>query len=208
MSKPLNLTGQVFYKLTVIDKAGKDKRGNIRWNCICSCGKKTIVLANNLRCGNSKSCGCFIKEISTTHGMTKTPEHRSWKSMKGRCLNKKNPSYDWYGAKGITICNSWLMFENFFSDMGHRPENTSLDRIDSYGNYEPNNCRWTTKTQQARNRIPQKKSISGLNGVSKHKNSWYSRITVNKKQIYLYGGKDFEKACRLRLEAEARYWQS
>ena len=205
MGKPRDLTGQRFSRLIVIDQAEKGNNGQLRWNCICSCGAKTIVMGGLLKIENTRSCGCLAIDINTTHGMTKTPEYSSWKSMKGRCLNKTDPTYYRYGAEGITICGRWLRFENFYSDMGPRPSNTSLDRIDTHGNYEPNNCRWATATEQSQNRRTQRKSVSGVTGVFPHRNSWKSQITVNKKQINLYQGKDFEKACRLRREAEIQY---
>lgn len=86
------------------------------------------------------------------HGMKNTPTWISWRAMKARCLNKKDPFYHAYGGRGIKICERWLTFTNFFSDMGLRPKNTSLDRIDCDGNYEPGNCRWADKYVQAKNK--------------------------------------------------------
>jgi hypothetical protein len=85
--------------------------------------------------------------------MTDSPTWLSWKSMIGRCANPKNPDYPEYGGRGITVCERWLKFENFFADMGVRPEGMSLDRYPNVnGNYEPNNCRWATAQLQASNR--------------------------------------------------------
>ncbi len=83
----------------------------------------------------------------------KSPEYRCWTAMKTRCLNVRNPAYPSYGGRGISICPQWVQsFEQFFADMGPRPAGTSLDRWpDMNGNYEPNNCRWATATEQARN---------------------------------------------------------
>ena len=84
-----------------------------------------------------------------THGYYGTTTYKSWDSMKARCRNKNNPKY---GGRGITFCKRWEKFENFLEDMGERPEGTSLDRIDTDGNYEPGNCRWATIEEQNRNR--------------------------------------------------------
>ena len=86
------------------------------------------------------------------HGYDGTPTYKSWQSMKDRCLNPNATSYPIYGAKGIMICERWMVFENFLADMGERPEGTSLDRKDSNGHYEPGNCRWATAIEQSRNR--------------------------------------------------------
>lgn len=88
-----------------------------------------------------------------THGMSDTVTYRAWANMKRRCLSPKHPHYARYGGRGITICERWLTFVNFFEDMGERPsDDLSLDRIDNDGNYEPGNCRWATWDQQANNR--------------------------------------------------------
>lgn len=95
-----------------------------------------------------------VKIANFSHGMYKSPEYRAWIAMKSRCLNKKNSQYYLYGGRGIKICEQWLCkFENFYKDMGNRPTSShSLDRIDGDGNYEPNNCRWGTRSEQNRNK--------------------------------------------------------
>jgi len=99
--------------------------------------------------------------IGKKHGATangkRTPEYRTWISMRHRCINKAHKDYHHYGGRGITVCDRWVdSFENFLADMGERPDGYSLDRIDNSKGYSPDNCRWATKIQQANNRRPKK----------------------------------------------------
>jgi len=133
--------------------------------CLCDCGNEVEVRLDKLKRGSTKSCGCFNFELiskphgprNAKHGHTiggkPTPEFYSWWSMKMRCTNKNAKHYQYYGGRGITVCNEWFnSFENFFKDMGNRPDGMTLDRINNDGNYEPSNCRWSTPSQQLKNR--------------------------------------------------------
>jgi hypothetical protein len=92
-----------------------------------------------------------FKQPREQHGMSYTPEYRTWTSMNQRCYDKNFRDYQRYGGKGVTVCERWHSFTAFYEDMGPRPEGTSLDRINPYGNYEPNNCRWATHSEQQHN---------------------------------------------------------
>lgn len=126
--------------------------------CRCDCGAETIVRLDYLRSGHTTSCGCrrAHSAVSThkTHGSTGTRLHGIWAGMKARCANPRVKSYRYYGAKGVAICAEWQEFEPFRDwamANGYRDDLT-IDRIDPFGNYEPGNCRWITKSEQRYNR--------------------------------------------------------
>lgn len=152
-----NLSGQRFGRLSVIE-ATKNKRGRSAWLCLCDCGNSSIVKCNDLISGNTRSCGCYGLEVkstaNTTHGMTDSPEHQSWRAMKDRCQHTTHKSYKDYGGKGIVVCREWEeSFDAFYKHIGPRPSPLhTLDRKDSRGNYEPGNVRWATRREQVMNR--------------------------------------------------------
>lgn len=159
MSKLIDLVGKRFGKFTVMKRIENDVNGNRRWKCKCDCGKIKNVLGSNLKYNKSRSCGCSHEgnKNSLIHGNTKmgkrSKTYYSWEGMKKRCYNKKSNNYKNYGGRNpsITVCKRWLKFENFLEDMGERPKNKTLDRIDNNGNYCKSNCRWATRKQQCRN---------------------------------------------------------
>ena len=153
-----DLTGQKFGRLLVISDSGHRNNRAVLWLCQCDCGNTCYIRSDSLITGNTQSCGCLHRErfTSRTHGhcanYKNSSTYSSWLHMKQRCLNKNHKHWDYYGGRGIKICDRWInSFESFLKDMGEA-NGLTLDRIDSDGDYKSSNCRWTTRKEQANNR--------------------------------------------------------
>lgn len=211
---PEKLNGQKFGRLTVVgfkqwDRLTDDQRVSV-WDCMCDCGTSHTTRRNNLQ--DYSSCGCWFREkisaSSTKHGMHGTPAHKSWTKMKERCYLNSYKEKDYYQDRGIEVCDRWLeSFENFFEDMGERPEGTTLDRIDSNLGYFKENCRWADLTIQAYNRRMNTNNTSGRTGVFQLRNgNWQAIISHYKERIILAYDVSFEDACKAREQGELNYY--
>lgn len=157
--------GKRYGRLVAQIPVGSGWGRNIKWECLCDCGKTCEIVGVSLSNGTTKSCGCLSLDLTAaqgrrnaTHGHTKgygtTPVYSSWNNMFARCYNPKNKDYYLYGGRGIRVCDRWNRFENFLEDMGPTWEKgLTIDRYpNNDGNYEPGNCRWATRLQQVQNR--------------------------------------------------------
>ena len=161
MSKKLDMTGRIIGLLTVIEECGRDAHGNALWRCRCECGNEVIVRGSDLRNEHTTSCGCYQREraaeANTTHGMSKTRLHGIWIVMLQRAGVYKGASEEAkrnYQDRGITVCDEWLVFENFRDwalSHGYK-DDLQIDRIDNDKGYCPENCRWVTPKENLNNR--------------------------------------------------------
>ena len=155
----LDLIGQRFDKLVAVQRvAPKEGDAHVRWECLCDCGKISVVRGSLLKSGNTRSCGCLRKVKTLIHGHARRNRHYlydTWASMRARCNNSNDSSFSRYGGKGVRVCSEWDSFKQFLKDVGERPEGMTLDRIDPTGNYAANNCRWATALEQRHNRRSQ-----------------------------------------------------
>lgn len=167
MGKKIDLTGEIFGKLLVLGIADT-LNGRIRWDCICECGRRSKPHGSTLRKGLVKSCGCIRKEGrgNKKHGMRKTRPYSIWADMKKRCNNPNHAYFKYYGGNGVSYDPRWEDFSCFWEDMGESyNDKLTLDRINTYGAYCKDNCRWATSVEQGFNQKLRYDNITGVAGV-------------------------------------------
>jgi hypothetical protein len=171
----LHIANQVFGRLTAVRRVGSDKQKNALWLCACECGRTAKVIATHLRNGNTKSCGCLVKDLGTKraqdgilsnlqHGHSKggkSPTYTSWQNALARCTNPNRKDFKWYGGKGVRMCKRWLSFSNFYHDMHRKPDGAVLGRKSDTGDYCPKNCRWESHSEDLRTRYAKRKRKRG-----------------------------------------------
>lgn len=177
-----DIRNQQFTRWLVIGYNGSSKHGTT-WLCRCICGTERVVRGDHLIKGQSKSCGCLsaelagqrIANITKRHGHSsrgkKSGTYRSWIAMRRRCSDPNNNRFSLYGGRGITVCDEWrTSFDAFLSDMGERPQGTTLDRVDPNTGYTKDNCRWASVDEQANNTRKSRKLT--YNGITKTYTQW------------------------------------
>lgn len=179
--------GERFGAIVVV--AEYAKKGTRFWTCRCDCGKVREIRRQQIRSGQSKSCGCKIhikrKEKVAKELKQKTPTKQRdprlyavWAGMIQRCTNPKRHNYQDYGGRGISVCARWLIYYDFAADMGYRPPGTSLDRKDVNGDYCPHNCRWASQMEQNRN--SRKNNNVTYRGETKCVSAWAETNNVDR----------------------------
>jgi hypothetical protein len=207
MPKFIDRTGQRFGQLVVLARMGVGENKKVLWRCRCDCGKETEVVAGALVTGNTTSCGCYLQAQITKHGGWKKSSYNTWRAMMRRCTNPNDKGYARYGAKGIRVCPQWHDYLQFERDMGEPTGEETLDRIDPYGDYTPENCRWASLPVQARNIRLHSKSKTGYIGVSEvYAGRWMAKVSKGKKAFYSKVFATIEEAAAARKELERLHW--
>lgn len=191
MGKFIDLTGMKFGRLTVLRIDFKTKT-TIYWICKCDCGTIKSIIGDSVRCGKTKSCGCYAiektNERCTKHGDSPfngaASEYYIWKSMKDRCRNPNNKCYHNYGGRGISVCAEWIhSYETFLKDVGRKPTpKHTLERIENNKGYYKGNVRWATRTEQMNNTRANVNVT--INGVTKNLKQWCIEKGLYQSSVY------------------------
>ena len=154
-----DISGKRYGRLNVVEYSHSDQRGKAFWKCECDCGNKAIVSGDKLRRGVTKSCGCLRSEMTSnglhkTHGLSETRLYAEWLNMRARCNRESASSYQYYGAKGVKVCDEWQRFENFlkWARRSGYDDALTIERISVNGNYSPDNCKWIPMKEQSLNK--------------------------------------------------------
>jgi len=176
----IDLTGKRFGRLIVKEVAYRLKENGSQyyWKTICDCGNEKTIRGDHLKAGLISSCRCLQKETATKHNLVNTPTWYTWRYMRSRCLNPQSTEYENYGGRGIKICKRWDSFINFFEDMGWKPEDMTIDRINNDGDYTPENCRWATKIEQCNN--TRRNVFIRFKNIELTISQWAKKLNINR----------------------------
>jgi hypothetical protein len=197
-----NLIGMRFNRYTVIaySHAKKAKYGTRHyWVSKCDCGTIKTVRADQLKNNNTRSCGCYNRDVSrelriksnTKHGMSKTPVYYIWLAMRRRCHSVTDRQYEDYGGRGIGVCDRWKnSFEAFHEDMGNPPDGYTIERLDNNSGYSPGNCIWATMKEQCLNR--RSNHLVTIDGETKTITEWSNEYGINPRTVFgrIHRGRD------------------
>lgn len=188
----IEMIGQKFGKLTVIKRSENNTNaGKPKYLCQCECGGTTTVDGRDLRRGRTQSCGCNKEKYGSK--LLEKKLYAVWSYMRTRVNNLNCKDYPNYGGRGIKICLEWendfLVFQSWALHNGYRPDsNLTLDRKDNDGNYEPDNCRWVTMLEQARNK--RNNVWLEYDGITLTATEWARKLSVNPSTIHYHIGKE------------------
>jgi len=183
----VEMAGRVFNGTTVVSRSGSTKDGKASWDCICACGANFSTSGSALRRKTFSGCAACLTQKrtaqATTHGAVGTPEYVSYQAMLQRCYYPANKRYERYGGRGIKVCDRWReSFSNFLDDMGPKPSlEHSIERLETDGDYEPSNCVWATKEEQANNRS--NNTPITIDGRTQNLTQWSRETGVNRTVI-------------------------
>jgi len=197
-AKAIDVSGKKFDRLTAVKIIGKLRKANL-WLCVCDCGNETQAVVSQLTRGDKTSCGCKKKEKrdwkrpdlaqrnkdNAKHAMSGGYTYSSWIAMKARCHDPKDKDYPRWGGRGIVVCEAWRnSFVEFYKDMGERPKDHTIDRIDNNGNYEPGNCRWAVQKVQSNN--TRKNYYVEYQGKTQTAKQWAEELGIVEYKTMLY----------------------
>lgn len=217
MANFIDLTGQRFGRLTVIERSFSKPKGKTWFKCRCDCGNVVNVWSVYLRNGTTKSCGCLNRELASTRlkaqkleagcdGRSETRLYKVWRGMISRCSNPNTHYYEGYGGRGIIVCTEWAesfeAFREWALSHGYA-DNLTIDRIDNNGNYSPENCRWVTMKVQANNM--RSTHLITYRGKTLSVSQWASELKISRATIVSRLRNGWSDALALSTPVDKRY---
>jgi len=208
MGKFIDRKGFQYGRLHVLSDAGTSASKKRLWKCLCDCGAEVVVPAGSLATGNTRSCGCYQREVITKHGGWQKASYSTWRAMLRRCTVPEDKDFSRYGARGITVCAQWMDYARFAMDMGEPVADQTLDRIDGTKGYYKENCRWASGHMQAVN-TKRRESKTGHRGVVylQKDQRWLANITAHGKRYYSRVCASLEAAVQARQALEQQHWR-